>query len=148
MVKCLPATQEAPVWSLGWEVPLEKEMATHSSTLAWKISWMEEPGRLQSMKSQRVGHDWATSLCCPHPCLQADPQGGSRGRVLAPSLPLSNKTGSQTPERWLQLHRGCGITVDVASGRSSFSLGGAVSSTAKWGPQPHQSFFCHVIVSG
>ena len=41
---------------------LEKEMATHSSTLAWKIPWMEEPGRLQSMRLQRVGHDWATSL--------------------------------------------------------------------------------------
>ena len=47
---------------LGWNDPLEKEMATHSRTLAWKIPWMEEPGRLQSMGSQRVGHDWATSL--------------------------------------------------------------------------------------
>ena len=54
---------ETWVRSLGWEDPLEKEMATHSSTLAWKIPWMEEPGRLQSMGSQRVGgHDWATSL--------------------------------------------------------------------------------------
>ena len=43
--------------SLGWEDPLEKEMAVHSSTLAWKIPWMEEPGRLLSMGSQRVGHD-------------------------------------------------------------------------------------------
>ena len=50
------------VWSLGQEDPLEKEMATHSSTLAWKIPWMEEPGRLQFMGSQRVGHDWATKL--------------------------------------------------------------------------------------
>ena len=62
MVKCLPATWETWVWSLGWEDPLEKEMATHSSTLAWKIPWTEEPGRLQSMGSQRVGHNWATSL--------------------------------------------------------------------------------------
>ena len=62
MVKLLPAMQETQVWSLGWEDPLEKEMATHSSTLAWKIPWTEEPGRLQSMGSQRVGHDWATSL--------------------------------------------------------------------------------------
>ena len=45
------------VQSLGWEDSLEKEMATYSSTLAWKIPWMEEPGRLQSMGSQRVGHD-------------------------------------------------------------------------------------------
>jgi len=51
------AMWETWVQSLGWEDPLEKEMATHSSTLAWKISWMEEPGRLQSMGLQRVGHD-------------------------------------------------------------------------------------------
>ena len=50
------------VRSLGREVPLEKEMATHSSTLAWRNPWMEEPGGLQSMGPQRVGHDWATSL--------------------------------------------------------------------------------------
>jgi len=49
--------QETWVRSLGQEDPLEKEMATHSSTLAWKIPWMEDSGRLQSMESQRVGHD-------------------------------------------------------------------------------------------
>ena len=54
--------QETRVRFLGREDPLEKEMATHSSTLAWKIPWSEKPGRLQSMGSQRVGHDWATSL--------------------------------------------------------------------------------------
>ena len=54
--------RETWVQSLGREDPLEKEMATHSSTLAWKIPWTEEPGRLQSMGSQRVRHDWATSL--------------------------------------------------------------------------------------
>ena len=57
MVKNLPAMRETWVQSQGWKDPLEKEMATHSSTLAWKIPWMEEPGRLQSMGSQRVGHD-------------------------------------------------------------------------------------------
>ena len=57
MVKRLPTMQETRVQSLGQEVPLEKEMAAHSSILAWKIPWMEEPGRLQSMGSQRVGHD-------------------------------------------------------------------------------------------
>ena len=62
MVKHLPTIWESRVWSLGQEDPLEKEMATHSSVLAWKISWTEEPGRLQSMGSQRVGHDLATSL--------------------------------------------------------------------------------------
>ena len=57
MVKRLPAMWETWVQSPGWEDPLEKEMATHSSTLAWKIPWMEEPGRLQSMGSQRVRHN-------------------------------------------------------------------------------------------
>ena len=60
--KRLSAMQETRVWSLGREDPLEKEMAIHSSTLAWKIPWTEEPDRLQSMGSQRVGHDWVTSL--------------------------------------------------------------------------------------
>ena len=57
LVKNLPAVQETQVRSLGGEDPLEKEMATHSSILAWKISWTEEPGGLQSMGSQRVGYD-------------------------------------------------------------------------------------------
>ena len=56
-VKCLPVVRETQVRSLGWEDPLEKEMAIHSSTLAWKIPWTEEPTRLQSMGSQRIGHD-------------------------------------------------------------------------------------------
>ena len=62
MVNNLPAMQETWVWYLGQEDPLEKEMATHSSTLGWKIPWMEKPGGLQSMGLQRIGHDWATSL--------------------------------------------------------------------------------------
>ena len=57
MVKPLPTMWETRVRSLGQEDPLQKEMATHSSTLAWKIPWMEESHRLQSMGSQRVGHD-------------------------------------------------------------------------------------------
>ena len=57
MVKRLPTMWKTRVRSLGWEDPLEKEMATHSSILAWKIPWTEEPGRLQSMGSQRVGHN-------------------------------------------------------------------------------------------
>ena len=56
-VKHLPAMQETWIRSLGGEDPLEKEMATHSSILAWKTPWMEKPGRLQFMGSQRVGHD-------------------------------------------------------------------------------------------
>ena len=57
MVKHLSAVRETLVRSLGWEDPLEKETATHSSTLAWKIPWTEEPGRLQSMGLQRLGHE-------------------------------------------------------------------------------------------
>ena len=56
-LKHLPAMQETWVQSLGWEDPLEKEMATHSSILAWRTPWTEEPGELQFMGSQRVGHD-------------------------------------------------------------------------------------------
>ena len=55
MVKHLPAMEETLVRSLGWEDPLEKGMATHSSILAWRIPWTEEPGRLQSIRLQRVG---------------------------------------------------------------------------------------------
>ena len=56
-LKCLPAMRETWVRSLGWEDPLEKDMATHSSILAWEIPWTEEPGGLHSMGSQRVIHD-------------------------------------------------------------------------------------------
>ena len=56
-VKDLPAVQETWILSLGWEDPLEKGMATYFSILAWRIPWTEEPGRLQPMGSQRVGHD-------------------------------------------------------------------------------------------
>ena len=62
MIKHLPTMRETQVQSLGREDPLETEMAPHSSTLAWKIPWTEEPGKLQSMGLQRVGHDLATSL--------------------------------------------------------------------------------------
>ena len=62
MVKRLPTVRETWVQSLGQGDPLEKEMATHFSTFAWKIPWTEECSRLQSMGSQRVRHDWVTSL--------------------------------------------------------------------------------------
>ena len=65
-VKNLPATQETQVLSLDGEDPLEKEMATHSSILAWEIPRTEEPGSLQSMASQRAGHNLVTKL--PPPC--------------------------------------------------------------------------------
>jgi len=61
MIKNLPAMQETQVQSLDWEDPLEKEKATHSNILAWVKPWTEEPGRKQSMESQRVRHDRATN---------------------------------------------------------------------------------------
>ena len=61
MVKNLPVMPETRAQSLGWKVPLEKGMAIHFSILAWKIPWTEKPGGLQSMESQRVGHDLATN---------------------------------------------------------------------------------------
>ena len=71
MVKNLPAMQETQAWSLGSGRSLEKEMATHSRILAWRIPWTEEPGGLESMGSQRVGHDWATNtfIIIQCPCL-------------------------------------------------------------------------------
>ena len=65
MVKNLPAMKETWVLSLVQEDPLEKEMATHSSILAWRIPWTEEPGRLQSLGSQRVRHDCVTNTSIP-----------------------------------------------------------------------------------
>ena len=64
LVKNLPAMQETWVQFLGWEDPLEKEMETHSSILSWRIPWTEEPTGLQSMASQRVGHDLETKTPC------------------------------------------------------------------------------------
>ena len=61
LVKSLPEMQETLVWSMGQEDPLEKEMATHSSIIAWRIPWTEEPGGLQSMGSQRVRNNWKTN---------------------------------------------------------------------------------------
>ena len=93
MVKSLPAMQETQVWSLGREDPLEKEMATHSGILAWRIPWMEEPGGLESMGSQRVRHDRETSLHWEHwspvplPCegsSQMDGRGWRQGRAHGP----------------------------------------------------------------
>ena len=66
IIKNLPVMWETRVWSLGQEDTLEKEMATHSSILAWKIPWTEESGGLQSMGVQRIGHDWATNTYTIH----------------------------------------------------------------------------------
>jgi len=94
MVKSLPAMQEARDLFLGLEGPLEKEMATHSSILAWKILWMEEPGGLQFIGSQRVRYDWVTTLSADfHKPLtdttwklsSKEPQGQRRQRQYLPN---------------------------------------------------------------
>ena len=86
-VKCLPAMRETGVRSLGWEDPLEKEMAIHSCTLAWKIPWMEEPDRLQSMGSQRVRHDFTFTF--PPIKMLLDPPRTHHHRCLLKDLILS-----------------------------------------------------------
>ena len=91
-VKCLPTMRETRVQSLGLEDLLEKEMATHSSTLAWKISWIEESGRLQSMGSQRVGHDWATSLFIFH-FHALEKEMATHSSVLAWRIPGTGEPG-------------------------------------------------------
>ena len=68
LVKSSPAMQESWIWSLGWEDPLEEGMATHSNTLAWRSPQTGEPGGLQSMGLQKVGHDWVTMRT--HTCAQ------------------------------------------------------------------------------
>ena len=86
-VKSLPTVWETRVQSLGWEDPLEKEMATHSNILAWKIPWTEEPGGLQSMGLQRVGHDWATSLSVGY---KNENQRGNKGLKIFLNLKSDN----------------------------------------------------------
>ena len=77
--------QETQVWSLGLEDPLAWEMTTHSSILAWKIPWTEEPGKLQSMRSQEVGYNWVTKHT--HTVVQDDTFVGTRWRVTG-NFPL------------------------------------------------------------
>ena len=76
-LKSLPAMQKTWVPSLGWEGPLEKGLATHSSILAWRIPWTKEPGGLESMGSQRVRHNWTSNTLCFH---KSEAQG--KGPVL------------------------------------------------------------------
>ena len=96
--KRLPPMQETRVRFLGREDPLDKEMATHSSTLAWKIPWMEDPGRLQSMGSQRVGHDWTTSLSLSRP--QMTPSPGFLGERIDLGLNLQDPFLGQSDSPW------------------------------------------------
>ena len=90
MVKNLPIMQETFVRSLGLEVALEKEMATHSYILAWRISWTQEPGGLRSMGLQRVRYDWVTNK--QEETLKCFPWWGTRGDFLLRDLFLGKKT--------------------------------------------------------
>ena len=87
--------QETRVWSLGWEDPLEEEMATHSSILAWRIPWTEEPGGLQSMGPKRVGQKW-------HPTPVLLPGESHGGRSLVGYSPWGRKESDTT--EWLHFH--------------------------------------------
>ena len=89
MIKSLPEVQETQVQSLGQEDPLEKEMSTHSSTVAWKIPWTKECGRLQSMGWQRVGYHWAMSLT--HSAYKLNIQGDNKQAWCTP-FPIWNQS--------------------------------------------------------
>ena len=91
MVRNLPALQETLVQSLGWEDTLEEGMATHSSILAWRIPWTEKPGGLQSMGSERVGHDWATNTATTTCAEYAHPSEACRNAV-----PLQREFSAQS----------------------------------------------------
>ena len=103
----LPAVRETRVRSLGREDPPEKEMATYSRILVWKIPWMEKPGRLQSMGSWRVGHDWATSLSLSQVALVVrNPPakaGNSRARDWIPGSGRSPGGGNGDPLQYSPL---------------------------------------------
>ena len=97
-VKRLPAMRETWVRFLGREDPLEKEMAIHPSTLAWKIPWSEEPDRLKSMGSQRVGYDWATSLMTGQPTPVFLPGKSHGQRSLVAYSPWDGKESDTTEQ--------------------------------------------------
>ena len=94
-VKNLPAMQENWIQSHGWEGPLEKGMATHSTILAWRIPWTKEPGRLQSMGLQRVRHDWATNTFISFSSTSLGFPGGTGGKASTSYLPQTTSRASQ-----------------------------------------------------
>ena len=107
-VKHLLTLQETWVQSLGREDPLEKAMAPHSSTLAWKIPWTEKRGRLQSMGSQRIGHDWVTSLHLATKQQQLSQDKTHKpGDMFTPSQLCSSLTHQPTVKHRLSPHSPC-----------------------------------------
>ena len=137
-VKRLPTMRETQVQSLGREDLLEKEMATHSSILAWEIPWMEEPGGLQSMGSRRVRHDWVTSLS-----LSMEKQMGKLGKkpttnsipsVASPpqlSLPLFTFLSIH---RWLRTSANSAPGPEASAQSCGFGDSG-VPGTSNWIPE-------------
>ena len=108
-LKHLPPLRETQIRSLGREDPLEKEMAAHSSILAWRIPWTEKPGRLQSTGSQWVGHDWATSLSfLSHEHLLFTSPAGMQGKDTCPQQMSwkrsQNRADCQKPNSGVQFY--------------------------------------------
>ena len=114
MVMCHSTMRETWVQSQGWEDLLEKEMATHSSIPAWRIPWMEDPDRLQSMGSQRVGHDWVTSLST---LLMRWPKYWSFSFSIIPSKEIPGLITFRMD--WLDLHAVQGTLKCLLQGHSS-----------------------------
>ena len=130
LVKNPPAMQETWVWSLGWEDPLEKRMATHSSILAWRIPWTEEPGGLQSMGSQRVRHDqaWRTHRGPESPTeesqqwlLSISPQGRTRHREHGYGPRSRAAAAPPHPQRWAPDTVASGLCSQWAKARTLLS---------------------------
>ena len=137
-VKKLPTVQETLVRSLGWEDPLEKEIATHSSILAWEIPWTEEPGRLQSMGSQRVKHNLVTKQGFPHSSVgkESTCNAGDLGSI--PGLGRSPGEGNANPLQYSCL----GNSMDRGAWR--LSLGSQESDTTEQLPLFHFHFACSI----
>ena len=109
LVKNLPAMQE--VWSLSWEDPLEKGMATYSSILAWRLPWTQEPDWLDSMGSQRAGRDWSDSLSHTHKTVQGFPR---RQEVNFCTEQFHNvSTGNMEPHSTIHLVLKCIFRMDI-----------------------------------
>ena len=135
MVKNLPAMWETQAWSLGGEDPLDKVRATHSSVLAWRLPWTEEPGGLQSMGSPRIGHDWTSNtftLSSSEPLVSPD-------SILINGKSEAREQGRDLPQvkQWAR-GRDRAMTLPLASQCFIFSLFPAA---------PHQSTLSHLVLA-
>ena len=145
MVKNWPAMQEIWVQSLSWEDPLEKGMGTHSSILTWEIPWTEEHGGLQSMGSQRVGHDWVTNTftllqCVPYWVTPVGLQEQKKAQCSV--LPASQPRPGHSQHCWMGLQRKLTSILGCARGTGVPRVPRVVL-TSSWGRQ-HQHIFLQV----